>query len=123
MPARGRAAPGSSRASPARRSTAKRQPFDSVPLRRTDAGGPAGREARDAGMVASGAVSSPVSPARRSTASRSARAPDNAADHLDWCVQGRAGKRCIDCRDLAGRRSFIERRAARPVFPRVAVVF
>jgi hypothetical protein len=37
----------------------------------TDAGGPAGREARDAGMVASGAASSPASPARRSTASHS----------------------------------------------------
>jgi hypothetical protein len=45
------------------------------------------------------------------------------ADHLDRCLQGRAGRCCIDCRDLAGRLSLIEGRAAGPVFPRVAVVF
>jgi hypothetical protein len=50
-------------------------------------------------------------------------APDNAADHLDRGLQGRAGRCCIDCGDVAGQLNLIEERAARPVFPRVAVVF
>jgi hypothetical protein len=78
MPARWRAAPASSRASPARRSTAKREALDAVPLRRdrcrwrdqprgprhavrcgkTDAGSALGREALDTGMMASGARTS-----------------------------------------------------------------
>jgi hypothetical protein len=62
-------------------------------------------------------------PAALADAGRGTRAVDNAADHLDRCLQGRAGKCCIDCRVLAGQRSLIEGRAARPVFPRVAVVF
>jgi hypothetical protein len=47
----------------------------------------------------------------------------NAADHLDRCLQGRAGRCCVDCTDRASRLSLVEGRAAWPIFPRVAVVF